>query len=69
MDKINYESLEKKWINSKEKIRNLVKEKDVPTINMLKFYKLYIESPYNRDLKSLFEISFNGWYNSYMKQQ
>lgn len=67
MQNINTEALELKWENSKRRINQLLLKEDTSTIKMMKFYKLYISSPFDIAAKSLFEHSFNGWYNENMK--
>lgn len=65
MNKINIET-KNKWEESKKKINKLLKEKDISTITMMEFYKIYIDSPYNEVASTLFEMSFNSWYKKYM---
>lgn len=67
MENINTKLLEIKWENSKRKINMLLLREDANTIKMMQFYKLYISSPLDMVAKSLFEHSFNGWYNQNMK--
>lgn len=67
MQKINTELLEIQWDKSKNTINKLLVKNDNDTIKMMKFYKLYISSPFDITAKSLFEYSFNGWYNENMK--
>lgn len=67
MENINTEALELKWENSKRKINQLLLKEDTSTIKMMQFYKLYISAPFDIAAKSLFEYSFNGWYNQNMK--
>ena len=37
------------------------------TVNMLKFYKLYINAPYDKTALDLFELAFSGWYKEKME--
>lgn len=67
MQNINTKTLELKWEESKRKINILLIKEDINTITMMKFYKLYISSPFDLVTKSLFEYSFNDWYNQNMK--
>ena len=67
MPNINTEKLEIKWEKSKNKINQLLEKRDKSTVNMLKFYKLYINSPYDRTAMSLFELAFNSWYKEKME--
>lgn len=59
--------LEIKWEKSKNKINQLLETKDKSTVNMLKFYKLYINSPYDRTAIDLFELAFSSWYKEKME--
>lgn len=67
MQNINTKTLEIKWENSKRKINQLVLKEDISTLKMMQFYKLYISSPFDVVAKTLFEHSFNEWYNKNMK--
>ncbi len=67
MPNINTEKLEIKWEKSKKKINQLLETKDKSTVNMLKFYKLYINSPYDRTAMNLFELAFSSWYKEKME--
>lgn len=58
---------DKKWEASKPKINQLLEKEDISTITMMEFYKLYIQSPYDQVASSLFELSFDSWYNKNMK--
>lgn len=59
--------LEIKWEKSKNKINQLLEIKDKSTVNMIKFYKLYINSPYDRTAMDLFELVFSSWYKEKWK--
>ena len=59
--------LEIKWEKSKNKINQLLEIKDKSTVNMIKFYKLYINSPYDRTAMDLFELVFSSWYKEKME--
>ena len=61
----NTKELEIKWEKSKNKINQLLETKDKSTVNMLKFYKLYINSPYDRTAMDLFELAFSSWYKDF----
>lgn len=63
----NTKELEIKWEKSKNKINQLLEIKDKSTVNMIKFYKLYINAPYNKTALDLFELAFNGWYKEKME--
>ncbi|MCI8470468.1 MAG: hypothetical protein HFJ35_03100 [Clostridia bacterium] len=67
MPNINTKELEMKWNKSINKIHQLLEKKDISTANMIKFYKLYINAPYNRTALDLFELAFNGWYKEKME--
>lgn len=67
MKNINTKILESKWEKSKNKINQLLEKKDKATIKMMRFYKLYISSPFDITAKTLFEYSFNNWYQETMK--
>ena len=56
-----------RWEQSKPKINQLLKEDDISTVTMMEFYKLYIKSPYDQVASSLFNLSFDNWYNQNMK--
>ncbi len=64
---INTKELEIKWEKSIKKISQLLEANDKSTINMFKFYKLYIRSPFDKTALDLFEIAFNGWYKEKME--
>lgn len=63
----NTKELEIKWEKSKNKINQLLEIKDKSTVNMIKFYKLYINSPYDRTAMDLFELVFSSWYKEKME--
>ncbi len=63
----NTKELEIKWEKSKNKINQLLEKNDKSTVNMFKFYKLYIQSPFDKALMKLFELVFNGWYKEKME--
>ena len=63
----NTKELEIKWEKSKNKINQLLEIKDKSTVNMLKFYKLYINAPYDKTALDLFELAFSGWYKEKME--
>jgi hypothetical protein len=63
----NTKELEIKWEKSKNKINQLLEIKDKSTVNMIKFYKLYINSPYDRTAMDLFELVFSSWYKEKWK--
>ena len=63
----NTRELEIKWEKSKNKINQLLEIKDKSTVNMIKFYKLYINSPYDRTAMDLFELVFSSWYKEKWK--
>ena len=67
MKNINIRELEVKWENSKNKINQLVLKSDKPTMKMMRFYKLYITSPFDITAKTLFEYAFCTWYSEKMK--
>lgn len=67
MPNINTEELEIKWNRSINKIHQLLKKEDKSTANMIKFYKLYINAPYDRTTLDLFELAFSGWYKEKME--
>lgn len=63
----NTKELEIKWEKSENKINQLLEIKDKSTVNMIKFYKLYINSPYDRTAMDLFELVFSSWYKEKWK--
>lgn len=63
----NTKELELKWKKSKNKINQLLETRDKSTVNMLKFYKLYINAPYDRTAMDLFELAFSEWYKEKME--
>mgnify|MGYP000395662691 CR=1 FL=1 len=63
----NTRELEIKWENSQNKINQLLETKDKSTVNMLKFYNLYINLPYDRTAMDLFELAFSSWYKEKME--
>lgn len=67
MNKLEINQDTTKWEKSKKKIEQLLKEDDISTITMMEFYKLYIQSPYDQVVSSLFELSFDSWYKQNMK--
>ena len=52
---------------SKNKINQVLEIIHKSTVNMIKFYKLYINSPYDRTAMDLFELVFSSWYKEKME--
>lgn len=63
----NTKELEIKWEKSKNTINQLLETKDKSTVNMIKFYNLYIHSPYDKTTLDLFELAFSSWYKEKME--
>lgn len=67
MNKLDISQDITRWEKSKEKINQLLKEDDISTVIMMEFYNKYIRSHYNEVARSLFDLSFNNWYEKNMK--
>ncbi len=67
MNKLDISQDITRWEKSKEKINQLLKEDDISTVIMMELYKKYIKSHYNEVARSLFDLSFNRWYEKNMK--
>lgn len=61
MIKVDTQELEVQWNKSQSTINELLIKNDMPTIKMMQFYELYINSPLDITAKSLFEYSFYNW--------
>ena len=40
----------------------LLIKNDIPTVKMMKFYRIYASVPFDNTAKTLFEYSFYSWY-------